>query len=85
MDLNASMVSLEPRHVILPYNFILKSPRHVPWGVHLLNLLHNMTIDRILNNIPNFTKYWKISHKIVLLNPPSQYTFPIKKTHSFTR
>ena len=48
-------------------------------GVHLMNLLHSTTIHRILKNILNFTKYWKIPPKIVLLNTPPNIPFQLGK------
>ena len=49
------------------------------WWVHSINLLRSMIIHKILNNIPNFTKYWKIPPKIILLNPPRNTTFQLRK------
>ena len=48
-------------------------------GVHSVSLLHSTIVRKILKNILNFTKYWKISHKIVLLNPPPSIPFQLRK------
>ena len=47
-------------------------------GVHSMNLLHSKIVHGILKNIPNFTKYWKIPLKIVLLNPPPNIPFQLR-------
>ena len=44
-----------------------------------MNLLHSMVIHRILDNIHNFPKYGKIPPKIVLLNPPPNIPFQLRK------
>ena len=49
------------------------------WGIHSVNLLHSTPVHRILKNTPNFTKYWKIIPKIVLLNPPHNIPFQLRK------
>ena len=50
-----------------------------PHRVHLVKLLHRVIVHRILKNIPNFTKYCKMSYKIVLLNPPPNIPFQLRK------
>ena len=48
-------------------------------GVHSLNLQHSTTVHRILKNIPNFIKYWKMPPKIVFLKPPPNIPFQLRK------
>ena len=52
---------------------------HRPRGVHSVSLLHSTRVRRILKNIPNFTKYWKILPKIVLVKPPHNIAFQLRK------
>lgn len=55
-----------------------------PMGVWLMNLWHSTCICDILNNILNWTTYWKMYLKITLFNPyqyepntSSQYKKPL--------
>ena len=50
-----------------------------PWGVHSVNWIHSMIFHRILKKIPILMKYWKIPPKIVLLNPPPNIPFQLRK------
>ena len=70
-----------PHHKILLIMFISSSSiLSTTQGVNLVNLLHITIVRRILKNIPNFTKqYWKILPKIVLLNPPHNIPFQLRK------
>jgi hypothetical protein len=48
-------------------------------GVHSMNLLHSTIVGMILKYIPNFTKYWKMHPIIVLLTPPPNMPFQLRK------
>ena len=66
-------------------SYLQKKSKEISQGVHSINLFGNTVTHKILKNIPNFTKYWKMPSKIVLLKLPLNIPFPIKKTSSFTR